>query len=124
MSAGGAEPGDRVRVSIRVEVEPRVAFQVFTEEIDLWWRRGVPFRPSGKAAGVLHFEPGEKTEVEVSFEPAGAGMLGSVEHRGSSSLRPGHPARHGLAGPGFSRMMGTWWAGLMRGLQRHAASRA
>jgi len=43
-------PGDRARVSVLVAVPRDVAFRVFTEEIDQWWRRG-------KGRGVLHLEP-------------------------------------------------------------------
>jgi hypothetical protein len=49
--------GDRARVSVLVEVEPVEAFRVFTEEIDLWWRRGLEYRVSGKRRGVIHLEP-------------------------------------------------------------------
>jgi hypothetical protein len=34
-----------------------VAFRVFTEEIDQWWRRGLRYRVSGKGRGILHLEP-------------------------------------------------------------------
>jgi uncharacterized protein YndB with AHSA1/START domain len=53
-----AEPGDAARVTISVAVDPRVAFEVFTREVDLWWRKGPRFRPSGSTVGVLTFEPG------------------------------------------------------------------
>jgi uncharacterized protein YndB with AHSA1/START domain len=49
--------GDQVSVTVRVEVAPDVAFEVFTTEIDLWWRRGIAYRASGKAQGVLVLEP-------------------------------------------------------------------
>ncbi len=49
--------GDQVSVTVRVEVAPDVAFTVFTAEIDLWWRRGIAYRASGKAQGVLVLEP-------------------------------------------------------------------
>jgi hypothetical protein len=32
--------GDSARVSVTVEVPPTLAFEIFTEEIDRWWRRG------------------------------------------------------------------------------------
>lgn len=50
-------PGDRARASVLVEVEPREAFRIFTEEIDQWWRRGPQFRVAGKRRGILHLEP-------------------------------------------------------------------
>jgi uncharacterized protein YndB with AHSA1/START domain len=49
--------GDRVAVTVRVEVAPEVAFEVFTTEIDLWWRRGVAYRASGRSHGMLALEP-------------------------------------------------------------------
>ncbi|MGE0581265.1 MAG: SRPBCC domain-containing protein [Steroidobacteraceae bacterium] len=51
-------PGDQVEVSVTVPVGPAVAFDLFTRETDLWWRRGVRFRAAGRAPGALHFEPG------------------------------------------------------------------
>jgi uncharacterized protein YndB with AHSA1/START domain len=49
-------PGDRVTVSVQVAVSTDIAFSAFTEDIDLWWRRGLPYRAGG-LGGVLHFEP-------------------------------------------------------------------
>ena len=53
-----APRGDRAKVTLFVAVPPSVAFAVFTEDIDRWWKRGVKFRPSGKSVGKLVFEPG------------------------------------------------------------------
>ena len=53
---GGAD-GDHVRITVLVAVDREVAFRVFTEEIDQWWRRGVKFRVSGKRPGVMRIEP-------------------------------------------------------------------
>jgi hypothetical protein len=55
--------------------------------------------------------------VEVLFEPAGSGTLVTVQHRGWGALRADHPARHGLQGSDFSRMIGMWWGDLMTGLR-------
>lgn len=58
MSAStGATAGDQVKVSVLVDVEPAVAFEVFTTEIDRWWRRGVAYRVAGRRPGVLVLEP-------------------------------------------------------------------
>ncbi len=57
MSERIGSSGDQVRVTVHVAVEPEVAFQVFTEEIDQWWRRGFKFRVSGNTAGVMRMEP-------------------------------------------------------------------
>ena len=67
------------------------------------------------------FAPDEWTEVEVGFAPSGAGTLVVVTHRGWSSLRADHPARHGLEGRDFSRMIGLWWGEQLSALRIHAA---
>ena len=161
-------PGDRARVSLFVNVPAERAFEAFTQEIDLWWRRGPKYRFFGKAVGTLAFEPAvggrlfesfgegatarvveagriqvwnpparlafswrnlnfapeESTEVEVSFEPREGGTYVTVEHRGWASLRPGHPARHGLEGADYSRMLGQWWGELMTSLREYTATLA
>jgi uncharacterized protein YndB with AHSA1/START domain len=48
--------GDQVTVTVRVDVEPAVAFEVFTSEINLWWRRGVAYRVAGRRPGTLVME--------------------------------------------------------------------
>lgn len=50
-------PPDCATVRVVVAVDPATAFSVFTEETDLWWRKGPRFRASGPAPGVLIFEP-------------------------------------------------------------------
>ena len=77
----------------------------------------------------VNFKPHEKTLVEVSFRRSAR----HARHRAPLRLeRPpdDHPARHGLVGADFSRMMGLWWrspdgsararqrAGLRRGRAR------
>ena len=92
MSPLGVSPaGDQATVSIIVAVEPAVAFEVFTQETDLWWRRGL--------------------------RPTITGTRVTVRHRGWSAIRPGHPVRHGVEGAAFSRMIGLWWGELMTGLR-------
>jgi uncharacterized protein YndB with AHSA1/START domain len=156
-------PGDAATVSVFVAVPPDSAFQVFTEEIDQWWRTGPRFRIGGKRAGRIYFEPGpsgrlfetfdvasgtrtfevgkvtvwepparlalewrgvnfkpgEKTFVEVTFEPMRDGTTVTVRHSGWSALPPKHPARHGLEGPAFTRTIGLFWGDLMTSLREH-----
>jgi uncharacterized protein YndB with AHSA1/START domain len=165
--SGVLPPGDRPTVSVTVAVAPAVAFEVFTQETDLWWRRGLRYRLAGRRPGSLSFELGpggrlfesfetpsgtqvyeagrvtvwqppsrlvftwrnanfaaeESTEVEVLFEPTHTGTRVTVQHRGWSALRPGHPARHGLDGAAFSRMMGLWWGDLMTALREFIETR-
>jgi len=63
-----SEAGDSARVSVLVEVPPDVAFRVFTEEIDQWWRRGAKYRVSGKHRGILRIEPRVGGRLFESFE--------------------------------------------------------
>ena len=68
MTSVETPPGDRARVSVLVLVEPRVAFAVFTEEIDQWWRRGFKYRVAGKRRGIIRLEPGVGGRLFESFE--------------------------------------------------------
>lgn len=47
----------RILVAIRVAATPERAFDVFTREVDLWWRATPLFRFSSRSPGVLAFEP-------------------------------------------------------------------
>jgi len=53
-----AAAGDCATVTVFVGVPPAAAFDVFTREIDLWWRKGPRYRIAGKRPGVLTFEGG------------------------------------------------------------------
>jgi uncharacterized protein YndB with AHSA1/START domain len=67
------------------------------------------------------FQPGQLTEVEIRFEPSGDGTRITLEHRGWAALPAGHPARHGLAGPAFTQMIGLWWADVLNAARAHAS---
>jgi uncharacterized protein YndB with AHSA1/START domain len=60
--------GDQARVSAQVAVPQAVAFQIFTEDIDRWWRRGLKYRVAGTRRGFLHLEPRAGGKVYESFE--------------------------------------------------------
>ena len=49
--------GDRASASVFVEAPPAIAFEVFTEQIDSWWRHGMKFRNGARSLSVLHLEP-------------------------------------------------------------------
>ena len=162
-----APAGDAASASVHVRIAQDDAFDVFTREIDRWWRHGVKFRIGGRRAGQLffecelggrlfetfepqsggskthevgrvvrwdrprhfalewrgvNFEPHEKTLVEVTFEPSGEGTLVTVRHSGWSALPEDHPARHGLVGAPFSRMIGLWWGELMSALREYVVT--
>jgi uncharacterized protein YndB with AHSA1/START domain len=57
---------ETARVTTFVAVDPELAFDVFTRETDLWWRRGMRFRGGGEGS-IVRFE-GERPRrlVEVS----------------------------------------------------------
>lgn len=65
------------RVTTFLEVEPDVAFTVFTEETDLWWRRGPRFRGSPAADSVVRFEGGAGGRL-VEEDGAGVFEIGRV----------------------------------------------
>jgi uncharacterized protein YndB with AHSA1/START domain len=159
-----ATAGDSAAASVYVAVSLDDAFDVFTSEIDLWWRHGVRYRIAGKRPGKLVFETKlggrlfetvgdhtfvvgsvvewapprrlalewrnvnfaahEKTLVEVTFTPQGEGTMVRVVHRGWSTIRPDHPARHGQDVVAFLRSMGMWWGDLLTALREHAGSRS
>jgi uncharacterized protein YndB with AHSA1/START domain len=57
-------------VSIRLKVAPAVAFDLFTRNVDDWWRKGPKYRMG--PGGHLRFEPGEGGRlVEIFDETAG-----------------------------------------------------
>lgn len=70
-NAARAPAGDQVKVSVLVEVEPPEAFRVFTEEIDLWWRRGLKYRVFRSDRGVIHLEPKLDGRLFESFDDSG-----------------------------------------------------
>jgi len=68
-------PGDQATVTVHVEVDPRTAFDVFTRETDLWWKRGPAYRVAGRQSGVLCFEPSVNGRLFEQYEtPSGPRM--------------------------------------------------
>ena len=63
-----------VVVTTVVAADPATAFDVFTREVDAWWKQGPKFRPSVRGPGTLRFEPGvggrllETYDDESTFE--------------------------------------------------------
>jgi uncharacterized protein YndB with AHSA1/START domain len=75
-----APRGDQVRVTIAVAVPPDVAFEIFTSEIDRWWRKGPRFRQSGMSAGMIRLEAGVGGRLFESVESAGVERVFVVGH--------------------------------------------
>ena len=48
-----------ILVALRVPAGPQRAFEVFTEQIGLWWRPSDLFAFTPRSPGILAFEPGE-----------------------------------------------------------------
>jgi uncharacterized protein YndB with AHSA1/START domain len=48
---------DSVTVTTILDADPGTAFRVFTDEVDLWWRRGPRYRPELRGGGTMRFEP-------------------------------------------------------------------
>lgn len=63
---------DAVTVTTVVEVAPELAFEVFTDEVDRWWRTGPRYRFDPLRTGEMRFEGGARGRlVEVYDEAAG-----------------------------------------------------
>jgi uncharacterized protein YndB with AHSA1/START domain len=69
-----------------------------------------------------NFGANEVTEVQVEFAATRSGTLVTVTHSGFAALRADHPARHGLHGADFSRMIGLWWGDQMNSLRMICAA--
>ncbi len=63
-----APAGDGASATVFVRVAPEDAFEVFTHEIDLWWKTGPAYRIAGRRVGKLVFE-----------ERLGGGLFETVE---------------------------------------------
>ena len=64
--------GDAATVTVFVAVSPADAFEVFTQEIDAWWKHGPQYRIAGRKRGRLFFEGKLGGRLYETFElPAG-----------------------------------------------------
>jgi uncharacterized protein YndB with AHSA1/START domain len=108
------------------EGESRRLVEVFDDGEVFEIGRVLTWEPSSRLVlewRARNFERDEKTEVEVRFEPSGAGTRVVIEHRGWAAIREDHPARHGLVGSAFIAMIGLWWGELATSLRAHASKR-
>jgi len=60
--------GDEARATVSVALPPDEAFRVFTQEVNLWWRRGRRFRNAPGDAGIVCIEPGPGGRLFESFD--------------------------------------------------------
>src|SRR5271169_214211 len=70
--------GDSTKISVAVAVEPSFAFEIFTADIDRWWRRGIKFRHAGSRSGLLCMEPNVGGRLFESFERDGTSHVVEV----------------------------------------------
>ena len=68
--------GDR-KISA-VAIAPSLAFEIFTTDIDRWWRRGLKFRHSASRSGLLCIESRVGGRLFESFERDGAAHVVEV----------------------------------------------
>lgn len=68
MSTPARRPGDEVRASVGLSLAPAAAFEVFTTQVDQWWRRGRRFRNAPGSSGVVRIEPGVGGRLFESFD--------------------------------------------------------
>lgn len=47
---------DAVTVSALVAVDPATAFEIFTQDLDAWWRTGPQYRPGRGRSGMMRLE--------------------------------------------------------------------
>ena len=71
--------GDQARATVVVPVPPAVAFEIFTTEIDLWWRRGPQYRHVTGDRALIAIEPREGGRV---FESTAGDAAGPAQEIG------------------------------------------
>jgi len=69
---------EKIVVTTVVAADPTTAFEVFTTEVDSWWKRGPRFRPSVLQGGVLRFEPGVGGRLLETYEDQSTFLFGRV----------------------------------------------
>jgi uncharacterized protein YndB with AHSA1/START domain len=68
-----------VRATTVVAVGIEECFEVFTEDVDAWWRQGPRFRPHPERKGRMGFEPGEGGRLVERYDDGDAFELGRVD---------------------------------------------
>ncbi|MFT3726591.1 MAG: SRPBCC domain-containing protein [Terricaulis sp.] len=70
--------GSAVIVSLRVQATPQRAFEVFTQEIALWWKPDQLFQLTPRGDGALRFEPGENGRLVTDLPNGKTFEIGRV----------------------------------------------
>ena len=88
----------RARAMTIVRIPPDEAFEVFTTEIDLWWRHGPRFRPAiDGRLGEMRFEPKEGGRLLEVYADGESFELGRVR-----DWEPGVRLAFGMGGRDFA----------------------
>ena len=69
-------PNETVVVSTVISVAPELAFEIFTDDVDVWWKRGPRFRSPDDA--VMRFEPGPSGRLVADDARGGTREIGQV----------------------------------------------
>jgi len=67
-----------VIVSLRVKASPHETFDVFTQEIALWWRPNGLFQLTPRGDGELKFEPGEGGRLITTLQNGKVFEIGRI----------------------------------------------
>jgi uncharacterized protein YndB with AHSA1/START domain len=68
----------KVFLALRVPADPMRAFEVFTQEIALWWQPSGLFQVSGAGDGRLAFEPGAGGRLITTFDDGSIFEIGRI----------------------------------------------
>jgi uncharacterized protein YndB with AHSA1/START domain len=68
----------KVFLALRVPADPMRAFEVFTQEIGLWWQPSGLFKVSTAGDGRLAFEPGAGGRLFTTFEDGSTFEIGRI----------------------------------------------
>jgi uncharacterized protein YndB with AHSA1/START domain len=138
---------DQVTVTTLVQASPEVAFTVFTERIDDWWRRGPQHR---QGASIIRFdqgrlvavsdsgavelgrvqvwEPGQRLVIEwrgpqwASQDQTEVEIRFEPDQTGGTRVTLEHRGWTGLRpGDAASSVIGLWWGDLLAAYAYHAA---
>jgi uncharacterized protein YndB with AHSA1/START domain len=69
----------RVIASTIVASDPATTFEIFTAEVDSWWKQGPKYRPSLQGAGVLRFEPRVGGRFVESYRDGSEFVFGRIQ---------------------------------------------
>ena len=115
----GAGPDGKMR--FEPEVGGRL-LEVYSEGEPFEFGRILDWKPGERLSFHMFFRdfaPGERTRVDIRFEPTDGGTRVSIEHAWDE-IRADHPFRHGLDDEALTGAMGLFWGDLVRAFGKAA----